>query len=88
MTLHSPQVHGFFSVPVDHLHALGELSQYFRRNGCRSSRYCPSRRPSPKPCGGSIAVSPSVPCSIRNRRPETTREPHGAPERRLMAAAE
>src|SRR5713226_4560589 len=31
MTLHSPQVHGFFSVPVDHLHALGELSQYFRR---------------------------------------------------------
>src|ERR1044072_425092 len=32
MTLHSPQVHGFFSVPVDHLHALGELSQYFRRH--------------------------------------------------------
>lgn len=31
MTLHSPQVHGFFSVPVDHLHALGELSSYFRR---------------------------------------------------------
>src|SRR5712672_1932529 len=31
MTLHSPQVHGFFSVPVDHLHALGELAQYFRR---------------------------------------------------------
>jgi ribose-phosphate pyrophosphokinase len=22
MTLHSPQVHGFFSIPVDHLHAL------------------------------------------------------------------
>src|ERR1700730_6431736 len=31
MTLHSPQVQGFFSVPVDHLHALGELAQYFRR---------------------------------------------------------
>jgi len=31
MTLHSPQVHGFFSVPVDHLHALDELAQYFRR---------------------------------------------------------
>jgi ribose-phosphate pyrophosphokinase len=31
MTLHSPQVHGFFSVPVDHLHALGELAAYFRR---------------------------------------------------------
>jgi ribose-phosphate pyrophosphokinase len=32
MTLHSPQVHGFFSVPVDHLHALGELAGYFRRH--------------------------------------------------------
>ncbi len=31
MTLHSPQVHGFFSVPVDHLHALRELAEYFRR---------------------------------------------------------
>ncbi|UYO00363.1 MAG: ribose-phosphate pyrophosphokinase [Devosia sp.] len=29
MTLHSPQVHGFFSVPVDHLHALNELAQHF-----------------------------------------------------------
>ncbi|MGW1991785.1 ribose-phosphate diphosphokinase [Embleya sp. NPDC001921] len=31
MTLHSPQVHGFFSVPVDHLHALRELAEHFRR---------------------------------------------------------
>lgn len=31
MTLHSPQVHGFFSVPVDHLHALGEMADYFQR---------------------------------------------------------
>src|SRR5215475_8384477 len=31
MTLHSPQVHGFFSVPVDHLHALGELARHFQR---------------------------------------------------------
>jgi ribose-phosphate pyrophosphokinase len=31
MTLHSPQVHGFFSVPVDHLHALNELAEYFRQ---------------------------------------------------------
>ncbi len=31
MTLHSPQVHGFFSVPVDHLHALHELASYFRQ---------------------------------------------------------
>ena len=26
LALHSPQVHGFFSVPVDHLHALRELA--------------------------------------------------------------
>ncbi|MGA8114491.1 MAG: ribose-phosphate pyrophosphokinase [Actinocatenispora sp.] len=31
MTLHSPQVHGFFSVPVDHLHALGELTDHFKQ---------------------------------------------------------
>lgn len=30
MALHSPQVHGFFSVPVDHLHALRELATYFQ----------------------------------------------------------
>ncbi len=30
MTLHSPQVHGFFSVPVDHLHALREIAGHFR----------------------------------------------------------
>src|SRR5207244_7338454 len=30
MTLHSPQVHGFFSIPVDHLHALRELAQHFK----------------------------------------------------------
>jgi ribose-phosphate pyrophosphokinase len=29
MTLHSPQVHGFFSVPVDHLHALREFARHF-----------------------------------------------------------
>jgi ribose-phosphate pyrophosphokinase len=31
MTLHSPQVHGFFSVPTDHLHALRELALHFRQ---------------------------------------------------------
>lgn len=31
MTLHSPQVHGFFSVPVDHLHALNELAAHFQQ---------------------------------------------------------
>jgi ribose-phosphate pyrophosphokinase len=30
MTLHAPQVHGFFSVPVDHLHALRELAAHFQ----------------------------------------------------------
>ena len=29
MTLHAPQVHGFFSVPVDHLHALREFASHF-----------------------------------------------------------
>jgi ribose-phosphate pyrophosphokinase len=31
MALHSPQVHGFFSIPVDHLHALRELALHFRQ---------------------------------------------------------
>jgi ribose-phosphate pyrophosphokinase len=31
MTLHSPQVHGFFSVPVDHLNALNVLANHFRQ---------------------------------------------------------
>jgi ribose-phosphate pyrophosphokinase len=31
LTMHSPQVHGFFSVPVDHLHALRELAIHFRQ---------------------------------------------------------
>src|ERR1700744_4699392 len=31
LTLHSAEVHGFFSVPVDHLHALRELTAHFRR---------------------------------------------------------
>ncbi len=31
MTLHSPQVHGFFSVPVDHMNALKVLAAHFTR---------------------------------------------------------
>ena len=31
MALHAPQVHGFFSVPVDHLSAVLELAAHFRR---------------------------------------------------------
>lgn len=30
MALHAPQVHGFFSVPVDHLTALGVLADHYR----------------------------------------------------------
>jgi len=30
MTLHAPQVHAFFRVPVDQLHALNELADHFR----------------------------------------------------------
>ncbi|WP_426244842.1 ribose-phosphate diphosphokinase [Nocardioides sp. LHG3406-4] len=30
MSLHAPQVHGFFSVPVDHLTALGVLADHFQ----------------------------------------------------------
>ncbi|WP_166351862.1 ribose-phosphate diphosphokinase [Phytoactinopolyspora limicola] len=32
MTLHSPQVHGFFSMPVDQLHALRELAGHFEND--------------------------------------------------------
>lgn len=37
LTLHSPQVHGFFSVPVDHLHALRELAGHFGGNDLSNS---------------------------------------------------
>jgi ribose-phosphate pyrophosphokinase len=37
MTLHSPQVHGFFSVPVDHMNALGVLARHFRRQGLKNT---------------------------------------------------
>ena len=37
MTLHSPQVHGFFSVPVDHMNALEVLARHFRRQGLKNT---------------------------------------------------
>ena len=37
MTLHSPQVHGFFSVPVDHVNALKVLATHFRRRNLRNT---------------------------------------------------
>ena len=37
VTLHSPQVHGFFGIPVDHLHALRELSEHFSKGDLSQS---------------------------------------------------
>lgn len=37
MTLHSPQVHGFFSVPTDHLNALNVLANHFRQRDLRNT---------------------------------------------------
>jgi ribose-phosphate pyrophosphokinase len=37
MTLHAAQVHGFFSVPVDHLNALQVLARHFQRHDLRDT---------------------------------------------------
>lgn len=37
MTLHSPQVHGFFSVPVDHMNALKVLAKHFRGRNLKNT---------------------------------------------------
>lgn len=37
LTLHSPQVHGFFSVPVDHMNALEVLAAHFRRRNLKNT---------------------------------------------------
>ena len=37
MTLHSPQVHGFFSVPVDHMNALKVLARHFRAQSLKNT---------------------------------------------------
>jgi ribose-phosphate pyrophosphokinase len=37
MTLHSPQVHGFFGVPVDHMNALKVLARHFRSQRLRNT---------------------------------------------------
>ena len=37
MALHSAQVHGFFSVPVDHMNALKVLASHFRRRPLRNT---------------------------------------------------
>jgi ribose-phosphate pyrophosphokinase len=37
MTLHSPQVHGFFGLPVDHMNALKVLASHFRRRNLKNT---------------------------------------------------
>jgi ribose-phosphate pyrophosphokinase len=37
LTLHSPQVHGYFSVPVDHMNALKVLAAHFRRRDLKNT---------------------------------------------------
>jgi len=37
MTLHSAQVHGFFSVPCDHMNALGVLARHFRKRSLKDT---------------------------------------------------
>jgi ribose-phosphate pyrophosphokinase len=37
MTLHSAQVHGFFSVPCDHMNALGVLAKHFLRRDLKDT---------------------------------------------------
>jgi ribose-phosphate pyrophosphokinase len=37
MTLHSAQVHGFFSVPCDHMNALGVLARHFRQRSLKNT---------------------------------------------------
>lgn len=37
LTLHSPQAHGFFSVPVDHMNALEVLAAHFKRRSLRNT---------------------------------------------------
>ena len=38
MALHAPQVHGFFSVPVDHLNAVNVLADHFRGGDLSNTR--------------------------------------------------
>jgi ribose-phosphate pyrophosphokinase len=37
MALHAPQVHGFFSIPVDHLTAVAELAKHFAHHDLRDT---------------------------------------------------
>jgi ribose-phosphate pyrophosphokinase len=60
MTLHSPQVHGFFSIPVDHLHALHELASHFRRKLAEPDQHDRRRKLAEPEIGEAIVVSPDL----------------------------
>ena len=68
MNLHAPQVHGFFSVPVDHLTALGVLADHFRAAGARRLR---RRLPRPRQRQGRdpvlAAARPAVAAGSKRR---------------------
>ncbi len=70
LALHSPQVHGFFSVPVDHLHALRELVS--GRPGARISLMCQESR-QPSPLGSAY---PSRTCDVDPHRPAHAKKRH------------
>ena len=64
MTLHAPQVHGFFSVPVDHLTAIGELADHFRDPGPHQHR---RRLTGPRQRQDGDAVRPAARTAGRGR---------------------
>lgn len=69
MTLHAPQVHGFFGVPVDHLTATGLLADHFRGRDLTDHVVVSptSATPRPRRCspGSSDCPWPQAPSSAR-----------------------
>src|SRR5690606_25364684 len=57
MTLHSPQVHGFFSVPVDHLHASVSWLTTSSSSICRTWSWFLRISETPRRCPPSLAGS-------------------------------
>ena len=49
MALHAPQVHGFFSVPVDHLTAIGVLADHYRGRKSPTPSSSPPTSATPRP---------------------------------------